>query len=48
MNSNSSVKEQTNKQINKNIYLKIEFQSSVRRMIFLCGIGDIKIDWINP
>ena len=28
--------------------MKIEFQNSIRRLSFLCGIWDIKIAWINP
>ena len=28
--------------------MKIEFQNSIVRLRFLCGITDIKIAWINP
>ena len=46
MNSNISVTKQTNKQKNRNIYIKIESQNSIES--FLCRITDIKIPWINP
>ena len=36
------------KQANKNIYMKIEFQNSVAKLSFLCRNTDIKIAWINP
>ena len=38
----------TNKQTNKNVYMKIEFQNPVVRLNFLWHIMDIKIAWINP
>ena len=32
----------------KQIFMKIEFENSVRRLSILCRITDIKISWINP
>ena len=37
-----------NKQTNRNVYIKIEFQNSIERLSFLCRIKDMKIVWINP
>ena len=28
--------------------MKTEFENSIRRLIFLCLLMDIKIAWINP
>ena len=36
------------KQTSRNIYIKIEFQSSIVRLRFLCRITDNKIASINP
>ena len=37
-----------NKQTNRNVYIKIEFQNSIERLSFLYRITDMKIVWINP
>ena len=51
MNSNGLViplrQKQTNKQTNKYLYMKTEFQNSIARLS-LCHIMDIKIAWLNP
>ena len=31
-----------------NNFMKIEFENSIRRLIFLCCLPDIKNAWINP
>ena len=32
----------------KQNFMKIEFENSIRRLVFLCRLADIKIVWINP
>ena len=32
----------------KQIFMKIEFENSIRRLSILCRLPDIKITWINP
>ena len=32
----------------KQIFMKIEFENSIRRLSILCRLPDIKIAWINP
>ena len=49
MNSISLVTDwKTNKQTKIFVYMKIEFQTSIVRLSFLCHITDIKSTWINP
>ena len=48
MNPTGLVIKQKQKQTNRNIDMKIEFQNSIVRLSFLCCITDIKIAWINP
>ena len=32
----------------KQIFMKIEFENSIRRLSILCRLPDIRIAWINP
>ena len=32
----------------KQIFMKIEFENSIRRLSILCPLPEIKIAWINP
>ena len=44
----NKINKQINKQTNRNIYIKIDFQNSIEKLSILCRITDIKIAWINP